>query len=96
MKELNEKEVKILSKFFKHDFVVANDKSNEDGPYKYLIDDFKKAKELLRSNPNYKCFTLVDAEDEEAWILKDWHVVNRIGYFITLDDIDFKEDIRYW
>jgi hypothetical protein len=87
-----------LENFFKNNkFIVSPDKPNEDSNYKFIWDDYDLLK--LKESKHEKLYycTLVDCEDDEAWISSGIHFVNRVGYLISETEIQELEDgIRYW
>lgn len=66
--------------FQEYEPVFNNEFEAYDG---FLFDptdvDFRTA---LKTNIK-KIWTLIDGEDETQWIIPGYHVVNRVGYFIT-------------
>ena len=66
-----------------------DDNASYDGK---MFETYGKELEFVKKQDNNKIWTLVDEENEEMWILSGYHLVNRIGYFIT--EIPFEEDIQ--
>ena len=55
---------------------------------------FKAAKEIANREGIF-IYTVIDCEDEEAWLCKGWHFVNRIGYYFTTKKIEIPEERRF-
>lgn len=77
-------------------FLIAEDKKNDDPPYKYMHDDYnlleKQLKEFKKEHGDVYGYTLVDGEGNTLILVKGFRWVNRLGYFVTKEDIHFKED----
>ena len=91
-----------LNEFFQNNkaFLVHSIEGEEsDSILDYLWDDYPKVKEKLKSisqeESNLHCYTLVE-EDGKAYILSNWHFINRIGYFVSTKKVEPNISIRYW
>lgn len=88
--------------FFKENeefLILPKPDTKELPPYKYLWEDYdavkKKLNELDSKEPNSHCYTLVE-DDGNAYILSNWHYVNRIGYFISTKKVQPGLSLRFW
>ena len=73
---------------------------NDDEFYgsQLIWDNFRDArlKEVANQDGVY-IYTVLECDNEEAWLVEGWHFVNRLGYFFTTKKIDMPEEgIRYW
>ena len=95
-RQMTDKDHKILDRFFEQaDCVQSNYK--EAAPYCYFWDNYDDVANLLKENPKLYLYTLIDAEDNEAYIYKGRSIVNRIGYFVARNEVKLPDDcIRYW
>lgn len=101
-REFNQKEQKLLDKFLadiKKCGALNPIKTNsqKDSIESYIWDDRQQiAKYRANSNTVYM-YTIVTAEDEEAYVLEGYHFVNSLGYIMSTKKIDVPGDgIRYW
>lgn len=104
--ESSEEEDILREKFFQDNkdklipFPKANDKTKEDRLSDYLWDDWdimnRNFKGLEIGREIYLCTVVTD--DDSAWILDGYRVINRLGYFVSKTPfiIDKEKDIRYW
>lgn len=71
--------------------------NNKEGyQHQLLWEDFEAAKEIANREGIF-IYTVIDCEDEEAWLCEGWHFVNRIGYYFTTKKIEIPEEgLRYW
>jgi len=79
--------------------IPATDAREEDSPYKYLWEDYRKAKkklnEISETEPGAYCYTLIE-DDGKAYIIPRWHFVNRMGYFISTKKVEDSDmSLRY-
>lgn len=65
----------------------------------YLWDDYEKVKAKLNEiSPDESakhCYTLVE-DDGKAYIISNWHFVNRIGYLVSTKKVEDNVSLRYW
>jgi len=93
----------ILNEFFDKNreyLIKALDKIEEDESVCFLWDDYRQARkkldEISSEEPGYYCYTVVE-EDGKAYIIPQWHIVNRVGYFISTKKVEDSDlCIRYW
>lgn len=84
-----------IDDFFSKDLIAAKENAAECFLEKYLWDNYSNLNEFIQKNNEiFHFYTLID--DEGGWIVKGRKVINRIGYFISREDIEIKEPIRYW
>lgn len=61
-----------------------------------LWEDFKAACEISNREGVY-AYTVVECDGEEAWLTEGWHLINRMGYYLTTKKIEIPEEgLRYW
>lgn len=48
-----------------------------------MFETFGKEVEFVKEQPRNYIWTLVEGERNKMVLMSDWHIVNRIGYFIT-------------
>lgn len=61
----------------------------------FMYETFGKEVEFVKTQPEDKIWTLVDADGKE-YIIAGWHFVNRLGYFVTEESFtDSNESYRY-
>lgn len=64
----------------------------------YMFETFGKELEYVlsvsRETPN-RVWTLVDADNGKLYICSGYHLVNRMGYFITKKPLDEKNPVHY-
>jgi len=93
----------ILNEFFERNreyLIKAPDKINDEESSCYLWDNYQEVKrkldEISNDEPGNYCYTLVE-EDGKAYIIPRWHIVNRVGYFISTKEVEDSDlCIRYW
>lgn len=101
---MTKNEEKLVQEFYSnikpHLIPTTESKGNESSLQDYLWDDYKSLSEFVRAKDNEDLFfyTIVNGDDDTAWIVKGCKYANRVGYLIASEDIkDFPEDgIRYW
>ena len=64
---------------------------------KFRWDDCRAANEVANTFSDVHVYTVIDCEDEEAWLVEGVRYVNRIAYYMTTRKIEIpKEGLRYW
>lgn len=89
--------VNTVDDFFeKGTFLVAEDKQDAEPPFRYMHDNFRDFKqrlnEIKKEHGEVYGYTLVDGEDNTLILVEGFRWVNRVGYFITMEDISFTEE----
>ncbi len=91
-----------LNEFFENNelyLVVPETSKEESSPHKYLWEDYdaakKKLDEIDKKSPSLYCYTLVE-EDGKAYIISNWHFVNRFAYLISNKKVEPDINLRYW
>ena len=101
--EMTEEQETLLNDFFVNNlnnFIIPNENQELDHEESYhhqlLWEDFKAACEMSNREGIY-VYTVVECDGEEAWLTEGWHLVNRIGYYLTNKKIEIPEEgLRYW
>jgi hypothetical protein len=65
---------------------------NEDFPAGCMFETFGDEMEFVRRQQQKKIWTLVE-EDGLSWLSAGFHFVNRLGYFVTLQEWQSKDEI---
>ena len=93
-----EEELERCDRWFEGgEFLVAPGLENEGAPHCYFWDDFDAVSKLIKENPSYSIYTLIDAEGG-GWIIPGYRFVNRMGYFISKTHVPLEdgEELMYW
>ena len=101
LNEMTDEQYEILEKFFEDNekyFIVPADNQNiELLRERFKWDDFKMVNEVTKNLPDIHVYTVIDCEDEEAWLVEGKKLVNRIAYYLTVEKIEIPEEgLRYW
>lgn len=91
--------VSTVDDFFdKGTFIPAEDKmhgKDTNPSYVNMHDDYETIQDVYDRNVKkygkVYVYTLVDGEGRSIILLKGKHIVNRLGYYMTLEDIEFKD-----
>lgn len=65
------------------DFLPIKNPNGDYGWNGTLWETFGRDLEFVRSVPNENVWTLIDGDDGGQVIVSGFHVVNRVGYFVT-------------
>ena len=69
--------------------------NKEEGPYGgFLFETYGEDLALVKKYNEDCCWTLVDCDNEESYIIPGFHFVNRVGYFIT--NIPYKNETEIY
>ena len=94
--EMTEDEEREKKNFFQNQFIVCPDKSSDDNyENRCLWDDWDLLKEFLEKRKDIFFYTLLSCEEDTIYISKGYHFVNRLGYYLSYNDIPMDNDIRY-
>lgn len=90
-------EAKVDLFFGLNKWLVAPGSDGQDEYSCYYWENFSEALKFYEENPDRFIYTLVEAEDQ-MYIVKGAHFVNRYAYLIGLNDVDMgpRNEIRLW
>lgn len=81
--------------FFDKGTFLVNEGYGSDDMGKYLLDDYETFKERLEKfkakHGKVYGYTLQDGGGRSLVITKGFSRVNRLGYFVTVEDIEFED-----
>lgn len=82
-----EQEQLLIDKFYENDndFIYAPDGE-------ILWTDYKSAREFLNVHPELFCYTSVETDNGQIWLIEGYHYVNRLGYIITTRNMNIPEE----
>lgn len=84
---MTEQEQLLIDKFYENDndFIYAPDEE-------ILWTDYKSAREFLNAHPELFCYTSVETDNDQIWLIEGYHYVNRLGYIITTRNMNIPEE----
>lgn len=94
--EMSDEDIKKLQGFFENNLLIPPDRKDIKDDSRFLWDDWDILKSFLAENKNVYLYTLISCEEDTMYISKGNHYINRVGYYLSFDDIPFENDIRYW
>ena len=65
--------------------------SFNDGEHGYMFETYGDELEFVKAQDNNRIWTYSDGDDGGTYISDGYHVVNRIGYFVTAVPYDDKQ-----
>ena len=70
---------------------VDENASFNDGEHGYMFETYGDEVEFVKSQDSNRIWTYSDGDDGGTYITDGYHVVNRIGYFVTTVPYDDKQ-----
>lgn len=99
--EMTDEQEEMLENFFnenKEAFLIPpGNQKIDDLNQRFRWDDCQEASKVIKALPNIHVYTVVDCEEEQAWLVEGQRFVNRIAYYLTSKKIEIPEEgLRYW
>lgn len=79
---------------FFNDYIFLYQDKEKEANDDLLWDDYDILKDIIKSRKDIFLYTLVEGDDDTAYISKGYHWVNRMGYYVSTNDIRMDDDIE--
>ena len=70
---------------------IDDNASFNDGEHGYMFETYGEELEFIKAQEPNRIWTYADGDDGGTYICDGYHVVNRIGYFVTTVPYDDKQ-----